>query len=371
MKNEDYNMNIPSCTVSQIIEQLVILFSGAVKASIPLKQMPSVFLWGTSGIGKSSAIYQLAAILSKETGKEVHVIDIRLLLYSPVDLKGVPTADSNRKFTNWLIPQMFDMDPSPGVIQILFLDELSAAPPSVQAASYQITLDRKVGEHALPDNCIVIAAGNRTTDQSVAYKMPKALANRLLHYNVVSDFYSWKEWALGSAIDRRIIGYLSFDRSQLCVSPESSDLAYPTPRSWSFVDKILKVTPDLPLSNPYVHELISACIGKDAATSFGNWCEVYEYLPDIEDIIHGNCRDYPKTQDALYALSTSLEEVVRSRGETLTLFELDNICLYVSRFSTDFALAFFHSINRIEPISLRLMKCRSLQNWLSKNKRSL
>ena len=50
------------------------------------------------------------------------------------------------------------MDAADNIVNILFLDEISAAPQSVQAAAYQITLDRVVGEHKLPDNCIVIAA---------------------------------------------------------------------------------------------------------------------------------------------------------------------------------------------------------------------
>ena len=80
------------------------------------------------------------------------------------------------------------MDSSDDVFNILFLDEISAAPPSVQSAAYQIVLDHKVGEHKLPKNCVVICAGNRVTDHSVAYKMPKALANRVLHYEITSDF---------------------------------------------------------------------------------------------------------------------------------------------------------------------------------------
>lgn len=63
------------------------------------------------------------------------------------------------------------MDAGDDTINILLLDEISAAPQSVQAAAYQITLDRTIGEHKLPENCIVIAAGNRVTDKSVAYNM--------------------------------------------------------------------------------------------------------------------------------------------------------------------------------------------------------
>ena len=83
------------------------------------------------------------------------------------------------------------MDESENVLNLLFLDEISAAPPSVQAAAYQITLDRMVGEHRLPENCIVIAAGNRVTDKSVVYNMPKALANRLCHFEVAVDAAAW------------------------------------------------------------------------------------------------------------------------------------------------------------------------------------
>ena len=364
-------MNIPECSVSEVVEQLMLLCGGALCAHIPFRQMPAVFLWGPPGIGKSDAARQFAVRLSAKSGKRVVVTDVRLLLFSPVDLRGVPVADAERKFADWLRPRVFEMDPSEEIINLLFLDELSAAPQSVQAAAYQLTLDRRIGEHALPENCIVIAAGNRTTDQSVAYKMPKALANRMMHYNVVSDFQSWKAWAQRSGIDSRIIGYLSFDNSRLCAEPSSSDLAYPTPRSWSLVDRVLKAAGDLPTDSAAMHMAISACVGKDVAIEFQTWCSVYDYLPTVEDIRRGVCTDYPKTQDALYALSASLTEAVLSDGDELSFTELDNICAYAARFPPDFALAFFQDLNRYEAVKLRLMQCRSLQAWMARNKRWL
>ena len=102
------------------------------------------------------------------------------------------------------------MDPSDDIVNILFLDEISAAPQSVQAAAYQITLDRVVGEHKLPDNCIIIAAGNRVTDKSVSFKMPKALANRLCHFEIQSDFDSWRDWAVKNGINQKVLGFISF-----------------------------------------------------------------------------------------------------------------------------------------------------------------
>lgn len=371
MKMDNNNLNIPDCSVSQVIEQLELLYGGALRAKIPFRQMPAVFLWGPAGVGKSDAVRQFAQSLAASSGKTVNVTDVRLLLFSPVDLRGVPVADQNREFTNWLRPRLFDMDASDGTVNILFLDELSAAPQSVQAAAYQITLDRRIGEHALSENCIVIAAGNRTTDQSVSYKMPKALANRLMHYNVICEFSSWKEWAIRSGIDSRIVGYLSFDNSRLCVTPDPSDLAYPTPRSWSFVDSILRAASGQPIDSAGIHQLISACVGKDVSIEFQAWCNVYKHLPKVEDIRRGSCSEYPKTQDALYALSASLTEAVLANDGVISLTELDNICAYASRFPPDFALAFFKDLNRSETVRLKLMQCRSLQSWMTKNKRYL
>ena len=118
----------------------------------------------------------IKSALLPAVAEEVNITDVRLLLFNPIDLRGIPVADQRRQFAVWLKPKIFKMNGTEDYVNILLLDEISAAPQSVQAAAYQITLDRKVGEHALPKNCIVIAAGNRVTDKSVAYQMPKALA---------------------------------------------------------------------------------------------------------------------------------------------------------------------------------------------------
>ena len=370
MPQDSFSMNIPSESVSQVSAQLETLYAGAVRCGIPFREIPAAFLWGAAGIGKSDAVRQLAAALGKATGKTVHVTDVRLLLFSPVDLRGVPMADQSRRFTDWLRPRIFDMDESPESINILFLDELSAAPQSVQAAAYQITLDRRIGEHALPDNCIVIAAGNRTTDQSVAYKMPKALANRLMHFSVVSDFESWKAWALKEGVDARVIGFLAFDQSRLCVTPETSELAYPTPRSWAYVSTVLKALGD-DVPPDTLHQLLSACVGVDTAVTFETWCGNARHLPRVEDIMAGRCKTYPRTQDALYALVSSLTAAAFSRRDAILVDELDNICGYALHFPPDFALALFRDLNSDAALRLKLMKCPALQRWLSRNKQYL
>ena len=180
--------NIPSMTVGKAVDKLSHAYTTVIQNRLPVKTMPSVMLWGPPGVGKSQAIRQIAKKIEDSTGKSVNVTDVRLLLFNPIDLRGIPTSNADKTLAVWLKPQIFQMDSDDNIVNILFLDEISAAPQSVQAAAYQITLDRVVGEHKLPDNCIVIAAGNRTTDKSVAFKMPKALANRLMHVEIEGSF---------------------------------------------------------------------------------------------------------------------------------------------------------------------------------------
>ena len=166
----DNETNLTLLNVNQIVSLLSRAYIKLIKNGTPLKSFPSVMLWGPPGIGKSQGVREIAGNIQAKTGKKVSITDVRLLLFNPVDLRGIPTTNADKTLSVWLKPQIFQMDESEDVINILFLDEITAAPQSVQAAAYQITLDRVIGEHKLPENCIVIAAGNRVTDKSVAYR---------------------------------------------------------------------------------------------------------------------------------------------------------------------------------------------------------
>lgn len=363
MSNNDITLNIPDMTVAEVIDSLSMLYTGALQSGRDLKDYYTPFLWGAAGVGKSNSVYQLAKRLQDSTGRRVVVTDVRLLLFSPVDLRGVPMADAERRFTNWLRPKIFDMDGGADALNILFLDELSAAPQSVQAAAYQICLDRKIGEHTLPDNCIVIAAGNRLTDQSVSYKMPKALCNRLMHFNVISDYGAWKKWAIQNGISEKVIAYLGIDNSRLCAEPTSSDLAFCTPRSWAAVSALLKTVNDNPSE---IHSLIAACIGNDTAVEFEAFCNGILKMPNVEDIINGKCKELPKTHDVMYALIAALTAKLGSMGDSLTDEQLENVCLYAERFPKDFAYVFMKDISALKGFDQRLMKCHEFQKWLNK-----
>lgn len=307
--------NIPTMNPGQVIEQLSSCYSAVIQAGGRVKDLPAAMLWGPPGVGKSQAVQQIAGQIGRRTGKKVRVTDVRLLLFNPIDLRGIPTANADKTLAVWLKPKIFQMDESEDVINLLFLDELTAAPQAVQAAAYQITLDRVVGEHRLPDNCIVIAAGNRTTDRSVAFKMPKALANRLLHLQVEGDFASWKQWAVGAGIHPTVLGFLSFRSNYLMqFDAANDDLAFPTPRSWEMVSNLLnQVSGDVEAMYP----LICGLVGTGAAVELRTWAKVCATLPKIEDIFAGKAPVPPKGTDALYALCSAMVAYARAHREDL------------------------------------------------------
>lgn len=362
----DNNTNIPDVDVNGAIDLLFKLYQDAVTKGIPFDQLPTFMLWGPPGVGKSSLVKQTCSKLEQATGKKVNLTDIRLVLFTPPDFRGIPYADESHRFTQWLMPKILDLPDDPDIVNIIVLDEISSATQQMQATAYQICLDRCVGEHKLPDNTIVIAAGNRTTDHSVAYKMPAALANRMLHLNVDVSFDAWHKWAINNLVDERIVGYLSFDNSHLCEEPDNNSLAYPTPRSWSFVSTVLKTT-GLSVSNAYSY--IASAVGADTALAFESWCEIYSTLPRTRDIFKGVCKTKPSKPDALYALISSMTAYVAEHKDSISPSEIENAFSYARNFPNDYVMTFFTNLSYIEDIKLKLIKCPSVMAWL--NKRSL
>lgn len=360
--------NMPSKNIGEIASQLADVYCTVLKNGLPLMTIPSVMLWGPPGIGKSQSVRQIAAKIEKETGKRTHITDVRLLLFNPIDLRGIPTANADKTLAVWLKPQIFQMDDSEDVVNILFLDEISAAPQSVQAAAYQITLDRVVGEHKLPDNCIVIAAGNRITDKSVAVKMPKALANRLLHIEAAISFDSWKEWAIKNGVNEKVIGFLMFRPDRLMIfDPASTDLAFATPRSWEMVSNLLNGVSD-DINRMYT--LISGLVGSGTAAEFRSWSKVYRSLPDIEAIFNGEMPPRPKETDEIYALISSMAVYAKKHKDDIQ--KIANSIRYADTLPPDFSAVLMKDYMYIEDgYKEKLLKIPAFSKWLSKKGRLL
>lgn len=161
-----------------------------------------VMIWGPPGIGKSQIVAQIAQHHS------VPLLDIRLSQMEPSDLRGIPFRVD--KFVEWAPPSILPDAQRHGLAGIMFLDEITSAPPSVSAAAYQLILDRRLGEYRVPDGWAIFAAGNRQGDRGVSYAMPAPLANRFTHYEIEAHTDDWVTWAYAHGIDERLIGFLRF-----------------------------------------------------------------------------------------------------------------------------------------------------------------
>ena len=347
-------------TVAQMVTQLSDAFSGMINSGIPLREFPSIMLWGPPGVGKSQGVRQIADRIRRQTEKRVEVTDVRLLLFNPVDLRGIPTANADKTLAVWLRPKIFDMDPDESVINILFLDEITAAPQSVQAAAYQITLDRTVGEHKLPENCIVIAAGNRVTDRSVAFNMPKALANRLCHLEIKGDAASWHDWALHANVHPYVMGYLDYNSSTLTMfDPAEDKLAFPTPRSWEMVSNILNSVSD---NITKVYPLIAGCIGAKTAGAFRTWCEIFQRIPPMKQVFREDRCPPPDRPELLYATVAAMADYAR-KGATAA--ELEHSIAFACTLPIEFRFRLFSDYYQIRAVRDKLQDNKTYSQWVA------
>ena len=344
----DVSSGLYALNVDKMVDLLSQSYVSLIQDRKPFDRFPSVMLWGPPGVGKSQGVREIARRIEQETNRKTVVTDVRLLLFNPVDLRGIPTANAEKTLAVWLKPQIFQMDESANVVNILFLDEISSAPPSVQSAAYQITLDRMVGEHRLPKNCIVIAAGNRVTDKSVAYHMPKALANRLCHFEIKGDPDSWHDWAVRTGVHEYVVGYLDYNSTALMrFDPTGTELAFPTPRSWEMVSRILQ---DVSTDMTVVYPMVVGCVGQTAASGFQTWTELYREMPSVEDIFLGKKAETPKAKELHIALRSAMVAYARNHPKKEPI---DNSITYACRLPWSFRGLLLHDyacIPALEPI---------------------
>jgi len=260
-----------------------------------------VFLWGPPGIGKS----ELVAGLTEELGG--HMIDLRLGQCEPTDLRGIPYFDRDRGVMNWAPPIELPSEDLAAKypIVVLFLDEMNSAAPAVQGAAYQLILNRQVGTYKLPDNVVVIAAGNRESDKGVSYRMPSPLANRFVHLEVRKDFDSWFQWAVNNNIHKDVVGYISYAKQDLMeFDPKSASRAFATPRSWSFVSQFLE---DSEATEAELVDLISGTVGEGLAVKFMAHRKVAGQMPNPQDVLAGKVKELKvKEVSAMYSLTISM-----------------------------------------------------------------
>jgi hypothetical protein len=225
----------------------------------------------------------------------------------PTDIRGIPFFNKEAGKMDWAPPiDLPDEElASQYPIVVLFMDEMNSAAPAVQAAAYQLVLNRRIGKYRLPDNVVMVAAGNRESDKGVTYRMPTPLANRFVHVEMRADFATWQEWAVLNGIHKDVVGYLSFAKQDLYdFDAKSSSRAFATPRSWTFVSELLE---DEDLDDATATDLIAGTVGEGLAVKFQAHRRISGKLPRPEDILSGKEKELQvKEVSAMYSLVISL-----------------------------------------------------------------
>lgn len=298
---------------------------------IAMKVKRPAFIWGPPGIGKSDLMLSISGEQKRP------LIDIRLLLLEPTDLKGIPFYNPAEETMTWAasaelpeklsdemikgrvnaaearlqeiekMPEGLDKQRAiedierrmaknaalPGLQNaILFLDELNAAPQSVQAASYQLMLNRRIGEYLLPDGVSIVAAGNRMTDKGVTFQMPSPLRNRLIHLEMESNFDDWQAWAINSGeVHPDVVGFLTAHKSKLFdFDPKSPEHAFATPRTWVYASDLVREFDQTHVGEHILTSLIGGTVGRGKAYEFMQHRRVASKMPAPEDILFGRVK---------------------------------------------------------------------------------
>lgn len=288
-------------------------------------------VWGPPGVGKSDIAYQLADKLGAT------LCELRANLFDPIDVRGglkiIENDDRPGTYkTVYGIPEDYPASMSSDK-WILFIDELPNASKATQNALLQLLLNKRIGTYTLPEDTIIVAAGNRAEDRAAVHDMPTPVANRFSHFVLDPDVDTWVEWAIKNDIDHRLISFIRFKgHDSLHNMGENHTIkAFPSPRSWAFVNRRIEY-----VSDPGEDLLgVASLVGEGPAGEYSAFIRLADSLPDIDDCIKRPRRAKVPTQgDTLYALVGALS--ARASEETF-----EDIMTYVQRIdSPEFQVAF-------------------------------
>lgn len=313
-------------------------------------------LHSSPGIGKTSLHHQLCEKYN------LYPIDIRLATEDPVNMNGFISVnkDTNR---GTYIP--FDMFPIAGLDEVpegydgwfINFDELSSAPPAIQAAAYKIILERKVGNHDLHPNVLMMATGNLEEDNAVVYHQSTALQSRMVHFRIKPDLESFVTYALSKDIDHRIISYLQHQPDKLMVfDPEHTDMTFPCPRTWFMLNKFLADHTDPEKLDWSALAEFAGCIGEGTARDFYSYLQIYQDLVTIDQIKNDPVNaNIPYEPQNLFAIAGSIAHHLDSSN-------LSQLLVYLKRLPIEFqVIAMQNAVKR----NIALIENPEIDKWIN------
>ncbi|SEC09103.1 AAA domain (dynein-related subfamily) [Streptomyces sp. 2131.1] len=260
-----------------------------------------VLLWGEPGIGKSAGLEQLAAGLGLELETVIASV------HEPSDFAGLPVVGDDPATTG--VP----MAPPDWAVRLagrgqglLFFDELSSAPPAVQAALLRVVLERRVGSLKLPDGVRVVAAANPPSSAADGWHLSPPLANRFVHLHWTHDprtvargmAGTWPEAAVPVVDPARAAGAVARARGavsgfltarpglvhHLPEDAESRGRAWPSPRTWDMALRLLATGYATGTGREAVAAALTGAVGDGAGIELLSYLENLD-LPDPDRVL--------------------------------------------------------------------------------------
>lgn len=296
-----------------------------------------LFLHGAVGTAKSAVVAETAQ------RHKIEMMDIRLSRLDVTDLTGAMYVKDNK--TYFAIPGWLPTDGR----GIIFLDEYPQAPQALQNIGGQMIYDRRIGDYTIPPGWIVVVAGNRVSDRAGTTVTPQQINNRCLHITMDTSYADWAEWADEHGIDWRILAFLDTRQELLC-QPSKDKEAFPTLRSWEFVNTILKMN----LPDAIRTETINGTIGEGPGSEFASFLDVAENIVDWRSVLKNpKTADLPEGPAPTYALMNVL-------ARNVSIKTIDNLVVYLKRCNNEMATLCMNFVARFHPV---LKETKAYTNW--------
>ncbi len=219
---------------------------------------------------------------------------------------------------------------------LLFLDELTTAPPAVQAAMLRIVLERVVGDLPLPAGVRVVAAANPPEQAADGWELSAPLANRLVHIDWPVDAATIADGlAIGfppppasshtgpdparlATARATVAAFLKVRPTLVLQVPTVATQAgrgWPSPRSWETVATLLGMCDTAGADDDVRVTLISGAVGDGAAIEFLSW-QANADLPDPETVLADpDSFELPERSDRAFAVLTAVASVAIAHGD--------------------------------------------------------
>lgn len=305
-----------------------------------------LFIHGPPGVGKTSIVNQSAEKL------DIKHIDIIASQMDPVDVRGLPKLGAG-DVTEWTIPSYLPREKnSKG---ILFFDEISNSPPSVQNALLKLILDRKVENYEIPKGWIIVAAGNRASDKAHVHRLSSALSSRFIHVDLMPEIEDWSKWAANSDVHPTVVGFLNFKKGEpgILVSEKFEERAFPCPRTWEYASNLIKAG----FKDKVLHTLLEGTVGQGAAI------ELVAYMKTVlkvsaEEVLANPLKAYiPESADQMWALVSALVPHAKTERHVPALLE------YALRLANndkeEFSLIFVRRMLQIDGTNRKFVMAKS------------